>query len=819
MAQREQQLVTDIKPKAVNPIASEEGAALDGKILKRILSLAALCGLVAATFATLAIVSWGTGAVILRKIVSSRSEMKPNTAIGLLAAGVALYFLQKAWIGARARTWIVRVLAAVPVTLSAATIAEYVVGHVLGIDNLFLRMAGSQVNSGRMAPHTALGLFFAGATVFLLTLNGRTPRWIAQCSALATGSASLLALFGYTFDMSPIYKLGEPSFMALPTAISLGCLSIGALLSMAEFGLMAPLANRGGGGMMLRRILPLAIIAPWAISWLASYGTKWGLYGGETDNAVFALVLMVCLPVLLFVNARALNRLDNENERSREVLRQNSEQWQLTFNCMSEGLSYHDPDYNVVGANVAFEKLLSGKCAEGEKCYRLVHGTDAPPEDCPMRKTLRTGQTAITELYEPRLGRHLQVRTDPVRDGSGKIFRVVHVVEDITERKRAEDHMQRLAAIVECSDDAIYSVDMDGHIQTWNRGAELMFGYQEQEILGTTPEALYPPEIRSEWRSNHDRILGGERVEHADMLRLRKNGSSLNVSLSISPLRGQDGRVFGSSSIARDITDRKLAEAEIQRKSAEAQQARSELMKLNTELEERVRVRTAELEVSNKELEAFSYSVSHDLRAPLRSLDGFSHILLEEYRDRLDEEGRDFLNRLRNASQQMGQLIDALLQLSRVSRSEMNKSRVDLSETARQIATELQASKPERQTRFEVANGLMAMGDPRLLHAALQNLIGNAWKFTSKREQAAIEFGVAEQEGERVFFVRDNGAGFEMAYANKLFSAFQRLHSGSEFEGSGIGLATVQRIVRRHGGKIWAEGEPNVGATFFFTLE
>lgn len=255
------------------------------------------------------------------------------------------------------------------------------------------------------------------------------------------------------------------------------------------------------------------------------------------------------------------------------------------------------------------------------------------------------------------------------------------------------------------------------------------------------------------------------------------------------------------------------------------------------------------LELSNKELEAFSYSVSHDLRAPLRSIDGFSQALVEDYAGKLDATGKDYLQRMRAAAQRLGELIDALLVLSRVTRGEVHRERVDLSALAQAIAGELQRREPERRAEFVIAEGLAATGDRRLLHLALENLLGNAWKFTARRPAARIEFGrvsTAEHpEGARtprgcpsaesiasegaglsairnpqsaIYFVRDNGAGFDMAYADKLFEAFQRLHAQAEFGGTGIGLATVRRIIYRHGGTIWAEGVPDQGATFYFTL-
>jgi len=240
--------------------------------------------------------------------------------------------------------------------------------------------------------------------------------------------------------------------------------------------------------------------------------------------------------------------------------------------------------------------------------------------------------------------------------------------------------------------------------------------------------------------------------------------------------------------------------------------------RLHAELEQRVVERTAQLEAANRELESFSYSVSHDLRAPLRHIEGFTSILMEDCAEVLDETARGYLERVVRATGRMEELVDALLTLSRYTRDYMTFEPVDLSDMAREIVAEFSKSDPERNVAVTVQEGLRAMGDARLLRVVLENLLGNAWKFTGKVEQGVIEFGRGVRDGRGVYFVRDNGAGFDMTYAENLFSAFRRLHGSDEFEGTGIGLATVRRIVHRHGGEVWAEAEPNRGATFSFTL-
>ncbi len=374
-------------------------------------------------------------------------------------------------------------------------------------------------------------------------------------------------------------------------------------------------------------------------------------------------------------------------------------------------------------------------------------------------------------------------------------------------RHRAENDA-RFITIVNTATDAIIGVDQAQRIVLFNHGAEVIFGYNASEILGQPLDRLLPERFgTTHHRHMHNFAAAPETgrlmSKRREILGRRKDGTEFPAEASISKLT-EKGRTFFTT-ILHDVTKRKQNEAEIRH--------------LNENLERKVIERTVELAAANKELEAFSYSVSHDLRAPLRSIDGFSQALLEDYAGSLDNRARDYLNRVRAATQRMGHLIDDMLMLSNVTRTEMRRETADLSALAADVLADLQKNEPERKIDWHIEPGLIAQGDAHLLRVVLVNLLSNAWKFTSKTANAKIEFGAMRNtEGMPEFFVRDNGAGFDTAYADKLFGAFQRLHLTSEFPGTGIGLATVQRIVHRHGGQVRGAGVPGQGATFYFTL-
>ena len=370
---------------------------------------------------------------------------------------------------------------------------------------------------------------------------------------------------------------------------------------------------------------------------------------------------------------------------------------------------------------------------------------------------------------------------------------------------RARHNADRLLKVIDSTSAVIYMRDGDGRYLLVNLRYEQLFGVRRREIVGLTDHDLFPKEMADAFRANDIKAFAHGAPMQMEEVAPHPDGPHTYITVKY-PITDIAGRPYAICGISTDITPLKQAEEQVRQ--------------LNIDLEERVRERTAELEESTRELDAFAYSVSHDLRAPLRAVAGFSELLLADYCDRLDETGQDYLRRVLAATDRMGDLIDDLLNLSRAARAEVSRQAVNLTAMAHRIAAELVSADPDRGQVAQIAieDDLRVAGDPALIELVLRNLITNAWKFTAKKARPQIRVGSAEKDGVRTIFVRDNGAGFDMRYADKLFVPFQRLHTFDDFAGNGIGLAIVGRIIARHGGRVWAEGEPGNGAVFSFTL-
>jgi PAS domain S-box-containing protein len=475
---------------------------------------------------------------------------------------------------------------------------------------------------------------------------------------------------------------------------------------------------------------------------------------------------------------------------------------------VSDSIIVTDTDFRITYMNKAARELLGYSIEE-------VLGKDLGCFDTkPLTKSQEQGVSQTVSSGKIWDGTMLKRRKDgstflaecrlcPLLDNQGQVSLFIDIERDITERKRAEEALreseEKFFKAFHSSPDAIAITSRkDDRFIEVNDSFTRITGYKRNEVIGRNSLELNTWANEDELQKIMRKINKQSSVHNEERAFRTKAGEIRAGLFSVENINiGGEPCLL---SVTTDINERKQAEEKLKQALFNLEQS------------------SAQLAATNKELEAFSYSVSHDLRSPLRSIDGFSQALLEDYQVQLDENGQNYLRRLRGASQKMGELIDGILKLSRLTRSEMHKKKVNLSKMVEEITARLHENQPERHTEFVISKGLSDMGDPQLLRALFENLLGNAWKFTSKCERARIEFGTTQNGGKKTYFINDNGAGFDMTYAEKLFGAFQRLHEAGEYPGTGIGLATVQRIINRHGGSIWAEGAVGKGATFYFTL-
>ena len=617
-----------------------------------------------------------------------------------------------------------------------------------------------------------------------------------------------------------------------------------------------------------------------------------------------------------------------ERKRAEEALRKSEEQFRTLADSISNLAWWANGDGYITWYNRRWYEYTGTTPQQMEGWgWQRVHDPEVLPTVMERwKESIATGEPFDMEfplrgadgVFRPFLTRIL-----PLKDSAGQVLQWFGTNTDISALKQAEELQGRLAAIVESAEDAIIGEDLSGIIQTWNVGAENIFGYKAEEVIGKSVSILVPPEHTDEVPKILAQIKRGEHIENLETLRMRKDGTIITVSLTFSAIKDAKGRIIGASKIAHNITERKRAEEELRKSQyllnemgkiakvggwefnvetmelkwteevyrihdlelsyrptvneaidfyapnsrpvitqavqraiefgesfdlnleivtakgnhrwvqaigkadgdlkmvngtfqdiTDRKRAEDEIKRLNDDM----LARNEQLEFANKELESFIYSISHDLRAPLRHISGFSDLLNKNIADKLDEKGKRYFSIIHDGTEKMSRLIDDLLNLSRISRQEIKRTEVNMSEVAASIVANLREAHPDRSVDVNIRGGLISFADAGLIEVALSNLLGNAWKFTAKTEHAHIEFRSVQQDGKIFYCVSDNGIGFDQQYAGKMFWPFHRLHSEAAFEGTGIGLAIVDRIIRCHGGNIWAEGIEGKGATIYFSL-
>ena len=478
-----------------------------------------------------------------------------------------------------------------------------------------------------------------------------------------------------------------------------------------------------------------------------------------------------------------------------------------TLESITDGFCLIDKAWKFTFVNGQAERMLKRRRQDilGQTLWQEFPEALGTCMERNYRAALEEQRTSRFEAFYQSLDKWFDVHVYPTETGLAVYF------QDITQRRLEQAQLHLLETAVSRLNDIVVITEAQAfggagpRIVFVNDAFERHTGYSREEALGNTSRLLWGPKTE---RAELDRIRAAMekwQAVRAEIVIYTKAGQERWLETDITPIADETGSFTHWVAVERDITERR--------------QQREEILSLNGELEDRVLLRTAQLARANQELESFAYSVSHDLRSPLNTIHGFSQLLLKIEADKVSEKGKHYLNRIRAGVEQMSNLIEGLLTLAHLSREQIKSDQIDLSAIARLVAKDLREREPQRQAQVHIQDGLNAHGDPRLLLAVLQNLLGNAWKFTSRQGQARIELGSQpDPGGDPIFFVKDNGAGFDMAFAHKLFGTFERLHSPGDFSGTGIGLATVKRVIERHGGRVWAESKLNEGATFYFTL-
>ena len=521
------------------------------------------------------------------------------------------------------------------------------------------------------------------------------------------------------------------------------------------------------------------------------------------------------------VGASKVARDITDQKRAEREIQKHRARLEVTLRSIGDAVIVTNPNGVVEYMNPVAESLTGWKVADVcghplEAAFNIVNQTTRRRVENPAARALEQGTVVGLANHTVLIAKDgveyaIDDSASPIESDDGEILGAILVFRDVSAARAGDDFRARLAAIVQSSDDAIVSKDLNGRITSWNPGAVKLFGYPADEVIGRPISIVIPPDRLAEETAILEKLRRGERIDHFETVRITKDRRKVEVSLTVSPIVDSEGHVIGASKIARDITDRKRIDRELA-------DARLRLKKHSEDLEKTVDERTVELQSAYRELETFTYSVAHDLRAPIRRMQGLVGGLRQELGPGLARDPAELLQRTISSLDRMDKLVADLLRLAQVGKNVGTFESVSMDQMVRQAIAELQSQTEGRKIQWQVGRLPTVHGDPGLIRQALINLLSNALKYTQPRAEAKIEVDQTTARGALAFFVRDNGVGFKMEDTARLFTPFSRLHGERQFEGNGVGLAIVERIVRKHGGQIWAEAQPDGGATFFFTL-
>lgn len=717
---------------------------------------------------------------ILKSVVPGVVSMKVNTALCFILSGFTLWILNEEKQNSLKKMCSI-VFPSIMILIGLLTLGEYLFEINFGIDEFLFKeetRATATSDPGRMSPITAFCFILSGISLMLLYKNKAFQMF--QLLSLAVFALALLTLIGYGYAVND-FQGGMASFtkMAIHTSVAFVFLSVGMLFSKSDKGIMYIFTNDGIAGITTRKLLPVIIFTPLILGWLRLIGQQAGYYDTEFGVALFSFTTILILVVVVFGISGTLLAIDRKRKEAEEQLNE----YRHFFNINHDlcGIANTEGYFEFINAN--FAKILG--YTEKEFCetafIELIHPDDIPATVQEYEK-LKSGALVINFVnrYRKKDGSYLYLDWNATPNPATQ--KLYCVARDISERKKAEEMLELTQFAVDNFGDAIFWITPDARIVKVNEAACSMLGYSQAELLQFSIPDI-DPNYNAELWPNHFAELRQKGSLFFETYQQGKDGQLIPVEVTANYINF-DNKEFNCASV-RDITKRKKAEGELQ--------------------------------AVNKELEAFSYSVSHDLRAPLRAINGFSKILHEDYASKLDAEGIGMLNIIRDNSKKMGELIDALLAFSKLGRREISVSEINMTELVATVREEEMRGQSDK-TEFIINELPAATGDIVLIKQVWINLVSNAIKYSQHIPKARIEIGSYYKENLIVYYVKDNGAGFDMQYYDKLFGVFQRLHSQEEFIGTGIGLSIAEKVINRHGGSVWAESKLNEGSCFYFSL-